>query len=138
MRITIRNKDLRLTVALSLYIEEKLIAHVRRMLGAIDGVDFPTLDLELGRSTRHHHKGEVFYGSASLVFGKHVVRAESTAEDIRSACDGLREELLREIQNFKGKTTAVERREARRLKKNVRFAKAAHLNQKGRVRDESV
>ncbi len=136
--MTIRTKDLRLTAAFSLYVEEKLVLHVRRMLGGTDGVDFPILDLEFGRSTRHHQKGEVFYGTANLRLGRNVVRAESTAEDVRSACDGLREELLREIRSFKGKSSAVERREARRLKKNVRFAKGARMYRKGRIRDEGV
>lgn len=136
MRVTIRKKNLDITPALESYIEQKLLKPLRRSLKDILASELPILDLEVGRSTRHHHKGKVYRVAVSLTIGKKILRTEEENEDIRAACDLLEEELGREILKFKESSRAWTRRSARAAKKELHLDPAARLYRKGRVRDE--
>ena len=136
MRVTIRQKNLEITPALRVYIESKLLKPVRLLLKNLASSDLPVLDLEFGRITRHHRKGKVFQAEANLSLGAVLLHAEVDAEDIRTACDLLREELEREIMTCKSRARALERRGGRRAKKDLRFDPAARLYRKGRIRNE--
>lgn len=136
MRVTIRQKNLSITPALRVYIESKLLKTVRRLLKNAAGEALPILDLEIGRSTRHHKKGRVYHVEANLSLGGKLLRAEVDAEDIRAACDLLEEELGREITTYRGKARAKERRGERAAKKDIRLDKSARLWRKGRILNE--
>ncbi len=136
MRITIKSKNLTITPALRIYIEQKILKPVGKLLKGIAKTDLPVLDLEFSRTTRHHRKGKIYYAEANLSLGKTRLRASVDDEDIRSACDFLEEELSGEIKRFRGRARALEFREARRAKKDLRFTPAARLYRKGRIRNE--
>ncbi len=136
MRVTIRQKNLEITPALRVYIESKLLKPVRRLLKNAAGEALPILDLEFGRSTRHHRKGKVYHVEANLSLDGALLRAEIDDEDIRASCDLLAEELERQIVTYRGRARARERRGARRAKKDTHFDPAARLYRKGRIRDE--
>ncbi len=136
MRVTIRQKNLKITPALTKYIEQKILKPIRRLLKESSTQDLPILDLEFARTTRHHRKGKVYHAEANLMFGKKMLRAEADEEDIRVACDFLKEELEREIRSFKGKRLAQDRREGRGIKKEFRYDPAARILGKGRNRNE--
>lgn len=136
MKITIRQKDLEITPSLQEYIEKKIVQPVQKFLKRSAATDLPVLDIEVGRTTKHHHKGNVFHASATLTLGKRVIRADATGVDIHIACDTLENELKREIDTFKSKTSAVQKRASRAVKEQVRYTKAARIKQKGRVREE--
>lgn len=134
MQITIKTKFVSLTDTMKAYVEEKLVAHVRRASGG----DVPTasLDIEVGRSSRHHRKGAVWQAQATLRQGKDVLRAEAAGENFQEAVDLLENELIREVNTYKGKQSAITRRGARRAKKDATIAKAARFYRKGRIREE--
>ncbi len=136
MKITIRQKDLEITPTLAEYIDKKVVQPVRKFLKRNASTDLPVLDIEVGRTTKHHHKGNVFRASATLSIGKRVIRADATDADIHAACDQLENELKREIDTFKSKASAVQKRASRAIKQQVRYAKAARIKQKGRIREE--
>lgn len=136
MRVTIRQKNLIVTPPLKVYIESKLLRPIRELLGKMSAGELPILDLEVGRLTRHHQKGRVYKVAASLTFGKTLLRSEAEDEDIRACCDLVREELEREIIKFKDRSTAKNRRTARKFKKDFKLNKAARLYRKGRIRSE--
>lgn len=136
MRSTLRNKNLIITPALTAYIEAKVLKPLRKLLGNLLKSELPILDLEVGRSTKHHNKGKVYRVTASLTFGKNVLRAEVENEDVRVACDLLKEELERSIGNFKEKFRAKNFRQARKFKKDLRFSREARFFRKGRIRNE--
>lgn len=116
MRVTIRHKNIDITPALQNYIELKIINPARRFLEGGIYQELPILDLEFSRLTRHHRKGKVYYAEANLSLGKTVLRAEVEEEDIRACCDLLEEELKREINGFKNRRAALEKRKARSAK----------------------
>lgn len=136
MRVTIRQKNLSITPALRVYIEAKLLKPIRRVLEGAEERELPILDLELSRSTLHHKKGKVYHAEANLSLGRKLLRAEADDQDIRAACDSLREELEREILNYKRRARAVDRRDARRVKKDLRLDPSARLYRHGRIRNE--
>ena len=127
MKITIRQKDLEITPVLQEYIEKKIVQPVQKFLKRNASTDLPVLDIEVGRTTRHHHKGAVFHASATLTVGKRVIRAEETDADIYAACDQIEKELKRVIDTFKTKTSAIQKRAARAVKQQVRYTKAARI-----------
>lgn len=136
MRITIRQNNLEITPALNIYIETKLLKPLRRLLKSHPGRELPILDLEFGRATRHHHKGKIYHAEATLSLDGKVLRAEVDEENIRAACDLLEEELKKEVLNYKNKIFALHKREARRVKKDLRLDPVARMYRQGRIRDE--
>ncbi len=136
MRVTIRKKGLDLTDTLREYIERKIVQPVQKRLQGLDKTDSPILDIEVARTTHHHHKGMVYSVSASLTLKDKPIRAEAVDTDIHAACDALENELTREIVAYKGKALALLKRMARRAKKDLHFATAARLFRKGRIRNE--
>lgn len=141
MRVTIRQKNLKITPALTRYIEQKVLKPIRRMLkvprpegpgsrpqsglGKSSGGDLPILDLEFGRASRHHRKGRVFHAEANLTIGKKLLRAEIDGEDMRLACDALQEELESAIRTYNGKRRSMAKREGREAKRQTRFHPAS-------------
>lgn len=138
MRVTIRQKNLKITPSLTRYAEMKILRPIRRLLKEASQNDLPILDLEFSRTTRHHRKGIVFHAQANLTLGRKLLRAAADGEDIRACCDILRGEIEREIRSFKGKRSAQDRREGRTMKKELRYHPAARLNRKGRIREEGI
>lgn len=137
MRVTIRQKDLKITPALTKYIELKILKPIRRRLKEGASTALPILDLEFSRTTSHHRKGKICHAEANLSLGKKIIRAEVDDENMRSACDLLEQALDHELRTFHGKRKSLERRDARRVKRETRFAPTAQIREKGRVRNES-
>ena len=136
MRVSLRQKNLEITPALNSYIETKILKPLRRLLGTREKSELPILELEVGRSTFHHQKGKVYYVSAIFSFGGKAVQARGEAEDIHQACDLLEEELKKEIVGYQSKSRALDKRVARKIKKDLRLDPAARMYRKGRIRDE--
>lgn len=138
MRVTIRQKNLKITPALTAYIDQKILRPVRRLLKDNSAGDLPILDLEFSRTTLHHRKGKIFNAEANLTLGKKVLHAEADEENIRQACDLLAEELEQEIRSFKGKRLSQSKREGRAMKKEITIHPSAQFNRKGRNRNEGI
>lgn len=138
MRTTLRGKNIEMTPSLETYVEEKLTNHIDRLLKRDANNDLPLLEVELERSTQHHHKGNVFFVRAILRLGGKSLTAMKEAEDVHIACDNVRIELERQILDFKGRREAVSLRKARSAKKDMRLDPAAKLPRMERDREEGV
>ena len=136
MRLTVRQKSIRITAPLRAYMEQKIIEPVRRAAEGFGLSDLPILDIDIERTPRHHRKGQVYRVTAALTLGKKMIRAEATEEDPRAACDLLEDELKREIQTYKTRSLTLLKRGARQAKKDLHFARSARMFRKGRIRDE--
>lgn len=130
MRVTIHQKDLEITPPLASYIEAKVSKPITTLLKGMTKQEFPILDLEFSRNTRHHHKGRVYHAEANLSLGKTFFRASVEDEDIRAACDLLEAALSREIRSFQNRARTLARKGSRRAKADVQFDPAARLNTK--------
>jgi len=119
------------------YITEKLLTRVRRLVEHTD-MFASTLIIEAGKDSRRHKKGAIWLAEATMQWGKEVLRLEASGESFQEAVDLLENEIVREITKFKGKRSALDRRNARVAKKNATIAKAARFYRKGRIREEGI
>ena len=104
MKIIIKSTNLDVTPALREYIEEK-VGSVAKFLKRWDEGDVLELRVEVARSTKHHHKGDVFYAEATLGLPHAVLRAEHEGSDIRASIDIVKDTLHREVEKYKEKQT---------------------------------
>ncbi|OGL87373.1 ribosomal subunit interface protein [Candidatus Uhrbacteria bacterium RIFCSPLOWO2_02_FULL_48_12] len=109
MVVDIKGTNLELTPALKKYATEKIASLVKFYPGLIQA------RIELERTTKHHHKGEVWRAESNISGPQHLFRAEAMANDIYAAIDAMKDELKRELQALKEKRARFVRR-ARRAK----------------------
>lgn len=104
MKIDISYKNITPDAPLKVFIEEKI--------GALEKYisDGGEIRVEIGKPSRHHRSGDVFYAEANLKIGKTLLRAESAKADPRVAIVEVKEELQKQIKKFKEKKKDVERR----------------------------
>lgn len=114
MNIAIKGTGMDLTPSIRDYIEKK-INRVARL-----GREQDFCSVEVGKTTTHHHSGEVFRAEIELVHDGKNIRIEETATDLYAAIDLASDRLFREVASAKGKDEALFRRSARRLKGVVR------------------
>lgn len=136
MRVNIRQKDMEIAPALREYAEQKIVRPIQKRLAELAVADAPVLDIEISRITHHHNKGLVYAATATLSFGKQVIRAEAAQTEAHAACDMLADEITREIVHYKTKSQSLMRRGARRAKQYLRINPAAWFSRGARERDE--
>ena len=88
-----------LTPAIREYVEEKL--------GYLDELlpEDPSIiaDVEVGKTTNHHQKGDVFRCEVNLRVPGQLLRVEKTEEDLYKAIDKVKDHLARQIKDWRGK-----------------------------------
>jgi ribosomal subunit interface protein len=108
MEITIKTKDIELTTELKEFIEKKISPLEKFLKFLYNKNHFQEkpeikLFLEIGKTTKHHKKGEVFFAEGQLEFPGGILYSTSTAKDIKLAIIETREELERQIKKYKEK-----------------------------------
>lgn len=98
MQIIISTKNITLDDALDVFVREKIGG-----LGHLIGNDKWEAGVEIGKSTRHHRNGEVFYAEVNLRMGGKLLRATCSHEDLRNAIVDAKDELQVQIKKFKEK-----------------------------------
>jgi len=81
-------------------------AYVNEKLEAIDKLtqDFGTaaeLRIEVGKTTNHHAKGPHFRAEMQLSVPGEVLRAVEEAEDLYESIDKVKDQLRRQLKNYK-------------------------------------
>ncbi len=117
MRTNIHANGTTLTPALREYVEGKIVASLRPLVGSDESA---MLDIELELTTKHHKKGDVWRTEANLSMGGQMIRVEKTAEDIHTAIDLVEEEIVRETKKFKDRTRTNSREGGRKFKDFLR------------------
>ncbi len=113
LKIDIHGTDMELTGAITTAIETKL--------GALDKYlthigEPKTLRVEVGKTTHHHNKGQVFRAEANLNLPGCLIRAENTSYELYGAIDLVKDELKREILKLVGSKTDARRAGERKAK----------------------
>jgi len=65
--------------------------------------DAVSADVELEKTTQHHHKGPFFRAEINVTIPGKLVRAEATDEDLYIAIDRMEENISRELRKEKEK-----------------------------------
>lgn len=105
MNIRIQAMGMELTAAIRAQVEKKMQA-LEKYLHA-DEVD---VDVEVGKTTGHHNKGQIFFCEAHIrAPGVAVIRTREEGEDLYAAIDEVHDELQRQLVDLKEKRIAGRR-----------------------------
>lgn len=148
MKIIIKTTNVKLTPALTQYVQDK-IGSLEKFIEDLVGKEYFEHFLgkgkakveawvEIGKTTRHHRKGLIFRAEVQLRFPGKSVRAEALSGNLRRAVAQVKDELQRELKEYKGKAATLAKRRARVAKKELKIAPQARLYRKGRIREEGT
>lgn len=111
MNIKIRATKIELTDYLLKLVDQK----IKKIEKLLPGIPDLIVEVELGKTTKHHQKGDVFRAEVQVeVPGGKMLRAVSEKEDFRSALTDVREELEVQIKKHKEKISLEQRRKAKK------------------------
>jgi ribosomal subunit interface protein len=117
MKINLKGTGMEITPEISDYLEKRLMG-IEKFLPASD--DAFTLRVELGKTSNHHHSGEIFRAEINIYVGGKSFRAVSEKIDLNSAIDDVRDEISRELSSHKEKRISLVRRGGQKLKSMLR------------------
>ena len=117
MKLNIKATKTTLTPSLREYIEKKLVALDKLIAG---DNDLAMVRVEIGRTTNHHKKGEVYRAEIKISMGKTSLYAEASNEDIYAAIDDVKDEVMRELKSYKTKTSDKKKTGGRAVKKMIK------------------
>jgi len=120
MIIQIKATNIELNESLRIFVEEK-VGELKKNLVKFEeipekGREKIDVRVEIGKTTRHHRKGDIFRAEIQIYLPKKLLRAVVKNTDLRSAIIEARDELDREIRKYKGKRLGRAREWARRAK----------------------
>ncbi len=99
-----------LTSAIKEYVEEKVVV-LEKLTARFE----PAADLtvEVGKTSNHHAKGPFFMAEMQLAVPGELLRVEEKAEDLYEAIDLAKEQLRRQLKNYKEKLADRDHRGSR-------------------------
>lgn len=106
-----------LTPELREFVERRFLS----LAGLIDMSD-PTLkvQIEVGRTTRHHEKGDIFRAEFNIRSRRGTFRAVAERSDIHTAIGDARDDIEMGLGRAKGRYTSFLRRSRRAVKEMLR------------------
>lgn len=124
MKINIKGTNLDLTPSIYEYIERKIgeldkfIEHVGGAADREGGTSTVEAFVEVGRTSRHHKKGDVYRAEAQIRM-PHVkgVRAVAETSDLYQSIDEVKNELQRQLKQHSEKQRTKFRRGSRAFKR---------------------
>lgn len=125
----IKTTNFEMTPAIEKYLRKRLKA-IEDIVDQMKGKR--ELWIELARVSEHHQKGAIFEAKLDLILKRKSLRAEATKDDLYSAIDEVRDDMLRELKKYKGKMSAQQRRAARVWKKLTHLSPLVYFKEKGR------
>lgn len=99
MDIHVYGKNLKISPEVEAHIREEL----KNLQKFIDGKIIPEANIEVGITSFHHQKGDVYRAEINLPVPGKLLRAEEEAENIHTAINIVKEELERQIKKYRGK-----------------------------------
>jgi|SRR3989344_5434662 len=116
MKINIKATGIELTSAINDYVQKK-VGSLEKYLAKREGV---VVQVEVGKSTKHHKSGDVFRAEAHLVGGGLNLYAASEQADLYAAIDLMKDDVVHKLTHLKGRKMALARRGAQALKNMMR------------------
>ena len=75
--------------------------------------------MEVGKETLHHKKGPFFWAECQMRFPGKSIRSTARAENLKLAINEVKDELQRELKEYKEKMMAKEKRGARIFRERI-------------------
>ena len=95
MDIQIKGTKIELTPAIEQAVNEK-IGGLSKYFDNIIGCE-----VEVGKTTEHHHKGDIFFTEINLEVPKKVIRAVAQTDDLYKSINEAKEKMKVEIMKYK-------------------------------------
>src|SRR3989344_8368243 len=99
MRIILQAKNMELTPSIKEFVDEK-IGLISKLLPPKEEA-LAEARVEVGKPSRHHSKGFVFYAEVNLKIGSALLRATEEHLDLHTAIDEARDKIERQLRKFK-------------------------------------
>jgi len=117
MHINIKATNIELTSEISEYTEKRL----RSLDKLIDPEDTTALcDVEIGRTTKHHQRGNIFRAEINVTIKGGQFRAVSEKETLYDAIDTAKDDMMRELRRSKQKHRRLLKKSGVRFKNLMR------------------
>ena len=117
MRITIKGTGIELSPEITDYVEKRL----ESIFKFEDSSDPSSrCEVEVGRTTRHHQSGDIYYAEVNLHIPGENLRATEEAATLNAAVDAVKDEIQRELRQLKGRRQHFVRRQGARVKEFMR------------------
>lgn len=122
MHINIKSTNIELTPQIKDYVNKR-VNNLEKLIHYMD--ESVQAWVELGRTTSHHLKGDVYKAEIQIHIPHHKkgVRAEDIRETLNEAIDGAHDQIKLELEKIKNKKISLARRGARAFKKLIPFLK---------------
>ena len=114
MKVSLKGTNIALLESTREYVDRKIVRMVEKLLIREGGA--VALDIEVGKTTKHHRAGKIFRAEANLSVGRTLLRAEALGETLNEAIDLAEDELKQEIKKFKEKRRTMLLKDARKIK----------------------
>jgi len=147
MKIVIKATNIKLNRALENFIQKKIndlekfleIFH-KNYFNSFYGKGKPRVEawVEIGKTTLHHKKGPFFRVECQMHLPAKSLRSEALSHDLRLAVVEVKDELQRQLKQYKNKLIAETRRRQRQLKKELHLSPRARFYRRGRIREEGM
>ncbi len=127
MKLKIQGTNIEINKALREFVEEKL-GSLRKFHEDLrtrdklegDGMEERVdMEVELEKTRPDQRKGKIFRAEAQFLLSGKLFRSEAIESDIKSAVVEVKDELQRQIKEFKGKKRAKLEKGGRRAKKQM-------------------
>lgn len=115
MNINIKATNMDLTTAIDQNVREKL-NNINKLLNN----DEANAYVEVGRTTNHHNKGDVYRAEINLSSGEEKYYASSEGPDLYTSINDVKEQILREVKRSRGKKNTLFKRGAISVKKRLK------------------
>lgn len=106
-----------LTDSLRGYVEKKLQPLGKLVKGDDDS---SVVQVEIGRTTKHHKKGEVYRAEITVRIGKQKLYASEEGSDLYKAIDLVKDAIVRELKTSNTKLTDKKKAGGRTVKKMMK------------------
>jgi len=117
MKINEKGTNMQITGEIKDYLYKKL-AHIEKFLNPTD--ESVLCEVELGKISKHHNKGDVFRTEINLHIAGKNLRAVSELDDLFASIDIAKDEMVRELQSNKDKKVSLIRRGGAKIKNLIK------------------
>ena len=138
MKIIIKGTKIKLTQSLKDFIEEK-IGGLEKFFKFKVKEDFEIKAfVEIGKLSKHHRRGDVFYAECQILLPKKGVRFVAERENLELAICEVKDGLQDQLKKYRKAEMQKIARGKRRIKKDLKLSKGARFYRKGRILEEGI
>lgn len=112
----IKTTGMEITPAISEYVHKKIDVLEK----FIDQESVGLAEIEIGRTTNHHHKGDVYKAEINFTLEKDTFRAVSIQSDLYRAIDIMKDNVVQEVTKAKKKRFSMFKKGQQKIKDTLK------------------